>query len=205
MTTENRPAFFQRLQPFFTPSVLRDIEVAYTLAKFGHRAQTRKEKDAEGQPLRYFEHVRRVALILIDEAQILNREMVLGALLHDGIEDTRDLTPEMIEHVFGSDTCSIVKTLSKAPKEGYLERFWLSTDWRPYVIKACDRLDNLRSLHQAERMFQNKQVAETRDKLFPLFDRMVSLTPEEFRPRVIRLRDAVVCETTRRATILEYT
>lgn len=204
-TVENREAFFQRLQPFFPPTVLLNIQVAYTLAKFGHRAQQRQEKDSAGQPLRYFEHVRRVTLILVDEVQILLPEMVVGGLLHDGIEDTRELTPEMIEHLFGPDTCQIVKTLSKAPKEGYLERFMLSTDWRPYVLKACDRLDNLRSLAQSSLAFQAKQVAETREKLFPLFDRMVSITPEEFRPRVSRLRDAVITETARRAAILEVT
>lgn len=119
---ENRQTFFERLEPFFPPSILLDVQLAYTLAKFGHRAQFRKdEKDAGGEPLRYFEHVRRVSLILIDEAQIVNREMVLAALLHDGVEDTRDLTPEMIEHCFGSDVVSLVKTLSKVPKEGYLE------------------------------------------------------------------------------------
>ena len=76
MMTETRESFFQRLDPYFPPSVLRDVQVAYTLAKFGHRAQTRKELDTEGHPLRYFEHVRRVALILIDEVHIVQREMV---------------------------------------------------------------------------------------------------------------------------------
>ena len=203
MADETRESFFNRLEPFFAPSVLRDVQVAYTLAKFGHRAQTRKELNAKGHPLRYFEHVRRVAIILIDEAQIVTREMVLAALLHDGIEDTRDLTPEMIEHCFGTDTVGLVKVVSKVPKEGYLERFMLSTDWRPYALKACDRLDNLRSLDRADRAFQQKQVTETREKLYPLFDRMLDLTPSEYRARVGKLRDNVRKETERRAALLE--
>lgn len=203
MGTENREAFFSRIRPFFAPSVLLDIELAYTLAKFSHRAQTRKdEADDEGQPLRYFEHVRRVALILIDEARIVQREMVLAALLHDGMEDTRDLTPEMIEHAFGADTVGIVKVLSKVPKEGYMERFWLSTDWRPYVLKACDRLDNLRSLEQSSAAFQAKQVKETQEKFYPLFDRMIELAPAEFKSRVGGLRDEVMKEAERRSARL---
>lgn len=199
---ENRETFFNRLDPFFPPSVLLDVHLAYTMAKFGHRAQVRKELDADGVELRYFEHVRRVTLILIDEARIVQREMVLAALLHDGVEDTRDLTPEMIEHCFGADTVSIVKTLSKVPKEGYLDRFFLSTDWRSYLIKACDRLDNLRSLGATKPEFRLRQVTETKEKYYPLFDRMVALAPEEYRTRAQFMRDSVRAETERQGVLV---
>jgi guanosine-3',5'-bis(diphosphate) 3'-pyrophosphohydrolase len=190
-----RAEFFERLKPFHAPSSLLDIELAYTLAKYSHRAQVRMERDAKGDQLRYFEHVKRVALILIDEVRIPQEEMVIAALLHDGIEDTRDLTPEMIEHVFGPDVVTIVKTLSKVPKEGYLDRFRISTDFRPYVIKACDRLDNLRSLGSASVDFQQKQIRETREKYYPLFDRMVELTPTHYRAAVAALREQVIVTT----------
>jgi len=188
---ENRESFMARLRPFFPPTVLMDVELAYTLAKFSHRAQVRKEIGPDGEPLRYFEHVRRVAIAVIDEAKCPIREVVLAALLHDGIEDTRDLTPAMIEHAFGTDVAQIVMVLSKAPKEGYLERFAMCTDWRPYVIKACDRLDNLRSLSAATKEFQEKQLKETVEKYFPLFDRMIQLAPEGVKDRVRSLRDEV--------------
>lgn len=203
MTTENRDTFFSRLEPFFVPSTLLDVQLAYTLAKFGHRAQVRKESDADGNPMRYFEHVRRVALTLIDETRVIRPELVISALLHDGIEDTRDLTPAMLEHCFGADVVSIVKVLSKVPKEGYLERFYTCTDWRPYLIKACDRLDNLRSLAQASREFQVRQVTETRDKYYPLFDRLVTLSPPEVQPRAQAIRDEIRKVAERLAAILE--
>jgi (p)ppGpp synthase/HD superfamily hydrolase len=198
---ENREAFFRRLEPFFAPSDVMDVQVAYTLAKSGHRSQIRKEKDGSGNPVRYFEHPRRVALILIDEVRIVDKEMVVCALLHDGVEDTREVTPRMLEHLFGPDVCRIVQTLSKAPKEGYLDRFMASTDWRPYVIKACDRLDNLRSLQQAELGFRRKQVEETKTKLFPLFDRMTFLAPEVHRGRISSLRDSILAETFRQEAL----
>lgn len=203
MVEENRESFFRRLEPFFVPSVMLDVELAYTLAKFGHRSQVRKEVDEDGTPVRYFEHVRRVALILIDEVRIVKRELVIAALLHDGIEDTRDLTPAMIEHCFGADVACIVKTLSKAPKEGYLERFYMCDDWRPYLVKACDRLDNLRSLSQSPPAFQAKQVAETRDKYYPLFDRMVDLVPAADRVRAQSIRDEIRKATERQAAYLD--
>lgn len=189
---ENRDSFFARLEPFHPPSTLLDIQLAYVLAKFSHRAQVRSETDTEGQPLRYFEHVRRVALILIDEMQITDPNMVIAALLHDGIEDTRVLTPAMIEHCFGADVVTMVKTLSKVPKEGYLERFFMSVDWRPYMIKACDRLDNLRSLVQASPVFRLKQLKETQEKYVPLMNRMVELTPPIFQKESTRIRDMIV-------------
>lgn len=191
MTLENRDAFFTRLEPYFAPSKLLDIELAYTLAKFGHRAQLRNEIDSAGNPVRYFEHVRRVALLLIDEAKIVDREMTIAALLHDGIEDTRDLTPAMIEHCFGHDVTMIVKTLSKVPKEGYIDRFKACVDWRPYAIKACDRIDNLRSLSGSTADFVRKQISETEETYYPLFDRMVTLAPSAFHVHVQSLRDEV--------------
>jgi (p)ppGpp synthase/HD superfamily hydrolase len=196
-TPENRATFMARLRPLFPPSIVLDVELAYTLAKFGHRSQTRKELGPDGEPLRYFEHVRRVALILIDEARIPLREMVLAALLHDCVEDTRDITPALIEHSFGTNVTGIVLTLSKVPKEGYLERFTLSTDWRPYAIKACDRLDNLRSLAGSSRAFQRKQIDETRGKYYVVFDRMLTLAPEEYRTRLSWLRDEIRATTER--------
>lgn len=205
MAEENRESFFKRLEPFFVPSTLLDVQLAYTLAKFGHRAQTRKETDAEGVPVRYFEHVRRVALVLIDEVKIIDPTMIIAALLHDGIEDTRDLTPEMIEHVFGPDVTSIVKTLSKVPKEGYLERFFVSTDFRPFLLKGCDRLDNLRSLTQASVEFQTRQVLETQSKYYPLFDRMVELAPAQFKRQAQALRDQIMQVTERHAARLLMT
>ncbi len=195
MSVENRESFFQRLYPFFSPKILRDIELAYILAKAAHRSQTRKELDAQGEPVRYFEHVRRATLIGIDLAQIVRPDTVIASILHDGIEDTRDLRPEMIEHVFGADVCGIVKVLSKDPKEGYLDRFYICTDWRPYFVKACDRLDNLRSLAGSPAEFRRKQVTETRDKYFRLFDRMVMLTPEACRDGVRRLREQITATT----------
>lgn len=191
---ENRSTFFKRLTPFFEPSALMQIEIAYALAKIGHSAQVRKEKDDQGNPVRYFEHVRRVSLILIDEAQIINDKMIISSLLHDALEDTRDLTASMIEHIWGGDIVRIVKTLSKCPKNGYLERFSLSKDWRPYVIKCCDRLDNLRSLGSTKLDFRKRQVRETYDKYIPLFDIMLELTPSCYQANVNRLYNSLTKE-----------
>lgn len=188
---ENHDTFFNRLRPFFAPSLIAKIEGAYMLAKEGHRHQERKELDENGDPVRYFEHVRRATLVGLDLGRIVRFDTTVALVFHDSFEDSKRLTPEVVEAFFGPDICGIVKVLSKTPKEGYLDRFFMSTDWRAYFCKACDRLDNLKSLDQSPVEFRHKQVNETRDKYFRLFDRMVTLTPEEYRDGVRRLRDEI--------------
>lgn len=201
MTTENHESFFDRVRPHFAPSVVRKIELAYILAKYSHRAQVRREVDEHGDPLRYFEHVRRATLIGLDEARVVRADTVIASLLHDTLEDTR-LSAEMIEDCFGAEVCSIVRVLSKVPKEGYLDRFAACADWRPFFVKACDRLDNLRSLDGEAREFQIKQLTETSEKYFPLLDRMVLLSPFEHGDRLKYLAHEVRRATTRRRDAL---
>lgn len=166
---ENRESFFARLSPFMPPSELRNVEVAYMMAKFAHRAQKRNETDQNGDQVRYFEHLRRVAIVLIDECEVRDWRIICAALLHDSLEDTRDITPEIIEHLFDARVCQIVKLLSKCPKEGYLDRLQKYGDDEVIMIKGADRLDNMRSLGQATPEFVKKQVIETREKMMPIF------------------------------------
>jgi (p)ppGpp synthase/HD superfamily hydrolase len=204
---ENKETFLARLKPYFSPSAQLDIEHAYILAKFGHRAQVRKELVA-GKPTRYFEHVRRTALILMDEMKIMNRDMIIAALLHDAIEDTKDLSPELLEHCFGSSVVSIIKLLSKSPKEGYIDRLNECYDWQVLAIKACDRLDNLRSLMipSVSVDFQKRQIKETKDKYFVIFDRMIVLRNNEIamhNANIIKVIDEIKRLVEKYSTIIE--
>lgn len=201
---ENKHTFQTRLQPYFSPSDQLDIKLAYCLAKFGHRAQTRKEL-TEGKPTRYFEHVRRVAIVLMDELKIMDRDMIIAALLHDALEDCDDLTPELLEHSFGTNVVSIVKLLSKVPKEGYIDRLSNCHNWKVLVIKACDRVDNLRSLMVPGTSveFQKKQIKETKEKYFTIFDKMVSICPPEHVTNVSTIRDEIRRLIERYSTIIE--
>lgn len=189
---ENRESFCRRLRPILPMRDLMLVEAAYVFAKHGHRAQFRKEIDPEtGKKVRYFEHPRRVALILIDEVRCADPVMIMAALIHDCIEDTDIITPELIEHTLGVEVARIVKMLSKVPKEGYLERLVAYADWRVLVIKACDRLDNLRSLEGSPLEFQLKQITETEEKYFEVFDLMVRLTPKSHAKGVKAVREAI--------------
>ena len=201
---ENKESFQNRIRPYFSPSDQLDVKLAYCLAKFGHRAQLRKEL-VEGKPTRYFEHVRRVAIILMDEMKIMDRDMIIAALLHDSLEDTHDLSAELLEHCFGQSVITYVKLLSKIPKEGYIERLQNCHIWQVLALKACDRLDNLRSLMIPGNTieFQKKQIKETQEKYFPIFDQLISLTPPEYLPRVSVIRDEIRRLIERSSTIIE--
>lgn len=201
---ENKETFQARIQPYFSPSEQLDIKLAYTLAKFGHRAQLRKEL-IDGKPIRYFEHVRRVSLILMDEMRIMDRDMIIAALLHDSLEDTEDLTAELLEHSFGSNVAMMVTVLSKIPKEGYHERLQNCQNWKVLALKMCDRLDNLRSLMVAgvSLEFQKKQVQETTQHYFPLFDKLLQMCPLHYHVALTKVRDEVRAIVTKCSTIIE--
>lgn len=194
---ENKHTFQARLQPYFSPSDQLDVKLAYCLAKFGHRAQTRKEV-VDGKPTRYFEHVRRVAIVLMDELKIMDRDMIITCLLHDSLEDCADLSPELLEHSFGQDVVHMVKMLSKVPKEGYIERLSNCHEWKVLAIKACDRLDNLRSLMIPGNTneFKKKQIKETKEKYYPIFDKMVTIAPPNHAAKLNAIRDEIraLCE-----------
>lgn len=202
--TENKETFHARVAPYFSPSDQLDIKLAYSLAKFAHRAQTRKEL-VEGKPTRYFEHVRRAAIILMDEVKIMDKNMIISALLHDSVEDTKDLSPELIEHCFGGEVAANVNILSKVPKEGYIDRLKNSFNWKPLTVKGCDKLDNLRSLMVPGTTleFQKKQVKEVRGEYYPIFDRLVEITPVIYKPNVSRLRDEIIKVTEKAGMLIE--
>lgn len=174
--SENRESFLARLRPVLSPSDVRRVELAYTLAKYHHRSQTRKEADDAGNPIRYFEHVRHVALILIDDARVMDADMICASLLHDSIEDT-ELSAEHIEQYFGNDVARMVICLSKLPKEGYVDRLIAYPDWRVIMIKLCDRLHNMRSIASCDVSFQKKQVMETRAHFPALFHAGFTIAP----------------------------
>jgi len=177
---EDRESFFARLQPSMTRRTFSLIKLAYQMAKFNHRWQRRKQTDENGEPIRYFEHLRGVALILIDEVGCCMPAMVIASLMHDSLEDTRDVSEDDLETWFGSygmEVCRIVRLLSKKPGVNYLERLAALGDWKVLLIKACDRLHNLRSLEGTGESFQRKIATETLEHHLTLLGAMFQTIP----------------------------
>lgn len=176
---ENKGTFFGRLEGRFAPSEILKTKLAYMLAKYGHRGQERKERWADGQKVRYFEHVRRVALILMDTPEMdfaFTPEGVQIALLHDVLEDTEDVSAEMLEMMFGKDVVLGVMAMTKrkglSTKE--YQRGLMRHGIAPW-IKLCDRLDNMRHcrVEYVGEEFMIKQKVETREYWMEWFNVLI--------------------------------
>lgn len=182
---ENRDTFLTRLHTPPGSVVLSEedvarIELAYDLAKYAHRAQDRKDGT------RYFEHPRKVALQLIDGIALYDRSAIIAALLHDGFEDCpKYVTPMKVQIIGGDESSRMIRLLSKVPKEGYAKRLEEQADWKTLLVKLCDRYDNYSDLNGTPIEFQRRQTIETRDVYLPLFERLASIAPEPYKPRVV--------------------
>ena len=122
------------------------IEKAFNIANNAHKGQLRKS----GEP--YIIHPLCVAIILADLE--LDKETIIGGLLHDVVEDTV-MTTEDITKEFGSEVALIVDGVTKLGQLSYskdkievqaenLRKMFLAMakDIRVILIKLADRLHN---------------------------------------------------------------
>src|SRR5205085_5574455 len=103
--------------------------------------------------------------------------VVCAALLHDALEDSHVLTPEIIELNFGSYTSYLVQKLTKDIKaEGamkewvereYIEKLMLASE-DARVLKLADRLDTYRCLEFNVKRNPIKYIMETIQHYFPM-------------------------------------
>ncbi|MBL7995407.1 HD domain-containing protein [bacterium] len=112
-----------------------------------HRNQRRK--DAEASP--YINHPIQVAELLWNVGEVRDIIVILGALLHDTIEDT-ETTPDEIKKLFGDEVLGLVlevtddKRLSKKERKRLqIERAPLKS-MRAKQLKICDKICNVRDV-----------------------------------------------------------
>lgn len=137
---------------------------AYELAKLAHEGQLRNT----GEP--YIIHPIAVAQILADLE--LDCDSLVGALLHDVVEDT-DYTIADVTREFGDSVGIIVDGVTKLSKIQYttkeeqqienLRKMFLAMakDVRVILIKLADRLHNMRTLKYMSEDKQREKARET--------------------------------------------
>ena len=151
------------------------IDQAVQYANEKHKFQKRKD----GSP--YIIHPLAVAAIVVEMG--LDMDAVLGALLHDCIEDT-DASHEEIERLFGATVAELVEGVTKltradfssteeAQMENLRKMFMaMSKDIRVVLIKIADRLHNMRTMQYQTPAKQVKKCRETMDIYAPLAHRL---------------------------------
>ena len=152
---------------------LIDRAVQYADAKHCHQ----KRKD--GSP--YIIHPLAVAEIVCEMG--LDIDAILGALLHDCIEDT-DASHEDIEKLFGQTVAELVEGVTKLTRANFssseqaqmenLRKMFMamSKDIRVVLIKIADRLHNMRTMQYQSPEKQVKKCRETMDIYAPLAHRL---------------------------------
>ena len=151
------------------------IDKAVHYADDKHRQQKRKD----GSP--YIIHPLAVAQIVAEMG--LDQDAVLGALLHDCIEDT-DASHEEIEKIFGTTVAELVEGVTKLTRANFstseqeqmenLRKMFMamSKDIRVVLIKIADRLHNMRTMQYQAPEKQIKKCRETMDIYAPLAHRL---------------------------------
>ncbi|MBQ4515987.1 MAG: bifunctional (p)ppGpp synthetase/guanosine-3',5'-bis(diphosphate) 3'-pyrophosphohydrolase [Clostridia bacterium] len=149
----------------YNPKIdLERLVEAYELAKVAHEGQMRKS----GEP--YLSHPLAVAHILADLE--LDCDSLVGALLHDVVEDT-EFTLNDVKERFGENVALIVDGVTKLGKIQYtskeeqqienLRKMFLAMakDVRVIVIKLADRLHNMRTIKAKSEDKQREKARET--------------------------------------------
>ncbi|MBQ8833833.1 MAG: bifunctional (p)ppGpp synthetase/guanosine-3',5'-bis(diphosphate) 3'-pyrophosphohydrolase [Oscillospiraceae bacterium] len=152
---------------------LIDRAVEYANAK--HKYQKRKD----GSP--YIIHPLAVAEVIAEMG--LDQDAILGALLHDCIEDT-DASHEDIEKLFGQTVAELVEGVTKLTRANFstseqaqmenLRKMFMamSKDIRVVLIKIADRLHNMRTMQYQTPAKQILKCRETMDIYAPLAHRL---------------------------------
>lgn len=171
------------------------IYQAYHLAYEAHKDQRRRS----GEP--YIMHPVAVAKILFDFG--MDSECIIGALLHDVVEDTTyDL--DFISKNFGADVALLVDGVTKLGKiplstreevqaENIRKMFIaMNQDVRVIIIKLADRLHNMRTLEHMPPYKQREKSLETIEIYAPIAHRLgIRPFKEELEDLAIRYLDPI--------------
>ncbi len=156
-------------------SDLQIIDRAVQYAQEKHRLQKRKD----GSP--YIIHPLAVAEIVAEMG--LDLDAILGALLHDCIEDT-DASHDDIAKRFGNTCAELVEGVTKLTRANFssteqaqmenLRKMFMamSKDIRVVLIKIADRLHNMRTMQYQSPAKQISKCQETMDIYAPLAHRL---------------------------------
>ncbi len=127
-----------------------DISLLLAALKFAalkHRDQRRKDKKSTP----YINHPIEVADTLWQIGGVRDMVTIVGALLHDTLEDT-NATPEEIHHLFGEQVLALVQEVTDDKALPKRERKRLQIERAPYkssrakMLKLADKICNINDI-----------------------------------------------------------
>lgn len=206
-------AFKDMLYLKMRPDDVELVMEAYNDAKHGHGYQQQKRDNGE----RYFEHPKRVAIILIHNFGIYDPDMLIAGLLHDTVEDTYlfgnvEEAAARIQRRYNKRVSAFVLALTKEPslREGdkpdrdrrYFERV-IQEGPKTTILKLADRLDNLRDLSRCSARKKPHYLEETEQYILPMALEAASKVSQEMAERIKKARQEMIdiCEQTRRCIV----
>ena len=154
---------------------LERIRDAYSLAKDAHAGQKRKDGSD------YITHCVSAARICFEMG--LDEDSIIGALLHDIIEDT-PITYEEVSRHFGPVIADLVEGVSKLTRVQYTSQedeqvenlrkmlLAMAKDIRVIFIKIADRLHNMRTMDYQTPEKQRIKSLETMEIYAPIAHRL---------------------------------
>ena len=162
----------------YTEEQSASFERALCFAEQVHAEQRRES----GEP--YIIHPIEVAHIVIELG--MDADSVIAAVLHDSVEDGKDITLDMIRERFGDGVATLVDGVTKLTLSGQktyitkkqeqaenLRKLFLAiaNDVRVVIIKLADRLHNMRTLAYCNPYKRMRKAKETLDVYAPLAHR----------------------------------
>jgi len=173
--SEHYAAMYQAVNQYLPGVDMELVDKAVEYAREKHKNQARKD----GSP--YIIHPLAVAQIVAEMG--LDVDAILGALLHDCIEDT-DASHDEIARLFGNSVAELVEGVTKLTRANFssteqaqmenLRKMFMamSKDIRVVLIKIADRLHNMRTMQYQTPEKQIKKCRETMDIYAPLAHRL---------------------------------
>ncbi len=179
MSLKNPDTIFEnlisKLTNNYSPEDIQDIRHAYEFAKNAHSGQKRLSGED------YVCHPLEVACIIADLS--LDKATIMAGLLHDVIEDT-EYSFDVISKTFSLEIAEMVDGVTKLGKIKFttqeeeqvenLRKMFIATakDVRVVLVKLCDRLHNMRTMHAQSTQKQLKKSLETIEVYAPIADRL---------------------------------
>ena len=172
---EHYDSLFETIHRHMPDVDTRLIRQAVHYAEEKHQNQKRKD----GSP--YIIHPLAVAEEVVEMG--LDMDAILGAVLHDCIEDT-DASHDEIAKMFGNTVADLVDGVTKLTRADFtsseeqqmenLRKMFMamSKDIRVVLIKIADRLHNMRTMQYQSPEKQIKKCRETMDIYAPLAHRL---------------------------------